>query len=86
MTNTGNTAYDDAPSNGASLITTANQEADSAVTLGGSCESPSLMKIAPGSTRVLCLPFELRKALKGKTFQFTLDSGFSNETGEWTLR
>ena len=52
-----------------------------------SCQSiGSSVKIAPGSKRAGCLTFEMPKSAKPEEFQFTLDSGFADETGEWQLR
>lgn len=88
MTNAGGTAYSDSPANGAKLITNTDEEADATITTGGSCDATasSSTKIAPGSSRVLCLPFEIPASQKGATFQFTLNSGFADETGEWSLK
>jgi hypothetical protein len=85
LKNTGGTPYSDSPSNGAALITNTDEEADSTITVGGSCNSPSDVKIAPGDTRDVCIPFEVKTAQKGTKFQFTLDSGFADQTGEWSL-
>jgi len=85
LKNTGQVAYDDSPSNGATLITNTDEEADAEITLGGTCNSPSDVKIAPGDTRKVCIPFEVPNAQKARKFQFTLNSGFANETGEWSL-
>src|SRR5829696_2008734 len=51
-----------------------------------SCQSiGSSIKIAPGSKRAGCLTFEIPKTAKPAVFQFTLDSGFADVTGEWQL-
>jgi hypothetical protein len=44
------------------------------------------VKIAPGSKRAGCLTFEIPKTANPGVFQFTLDSGFADETGEWQPR
>lgn len=85
LTNTGQKPFDDSPGNGAKLITNTDEEADATITLGGTCESASSVKIAPGDSRVVCIPFEVPKAQKGVEFQFTLDSGFADDTGQWKL-
>ena len=85
LVNVGQQAFDDAPNNGATLITNTDEQADATVTTGGSCESPSTVTIAPGDRRVVCIPFEIPAEQRGKTFQFALDSGFANEKGQWSL-
>ena len=85
LVNVGQQAFDDAPSNGATLITNTDEQADATVTTGGSCESPSTVTIAPGDRRVVCIPFEIPTEQRGKTFQFALDSGFANQKGQWSL-
>lgn len=73
--------YDDSPSNGAKLIYGNDVQADSAFAFGG-CEAQSLT-IAPGDSRRVCIPFEVGANNSLKTFQFALDSGFSDDRGEW---
>jgi hypothetical protein len=52
-----------------------------------SCHSiGASVKIASGSKRAGCLVFEVKKRAKPAIFQFTMDSGFADETGEWALR
>ena len=88
LTNVGNVTYDDAPSNGAKLITSRDEQADAAVVTGGDCGGSfqSDTTISPGSSQQGCIPFEMKKAAKPKMFQFALDSGLGPETGEWSLR
>lgn len=88
LTNTGATAYDDAPSNGATLLLSNDEQASSTLLIGGECESSSFssVKIAPGGSRRGCIAFEVPANRKATAFQFALDSGFSDQTGEWKLR
>lgn len=86
LMNVGNVTYSDSASNGAQLITNTDEQAGSdPFAVGGNCEDPGHLNISPGDTRVLCLPFEMPAAQRGRTFQFTLDSGFADQTGEWSL-
>jgi hypothetical protein len=39
-----------------------------------------------GARRQGCIPFEVPEGRKAKQFQFTLDSGFGPQAGEWSLR
>jgi hypothetical protein len=88
MTNKGDSTYDDSPSNGAHLIDTHDEQWDSTIVSGGPCggQAASSTTISPGAKRNLCIPFEVGKKRKLKTFQFSLDSGFGPQAGEWNLR
>jgi hypothetical protein len=87
MTNVGDHAYSDSPSNGALLITRDDEQADPTLMSGGDCAGSfsSSTKIAPGSARVGCIAFDVPNGKQLKTFQFTLDSGFADESGEWRI-
>ena len=45
----------------------------------------SSVKIAPGDKRVGYISFEVPDGTKLTQFQFTLDSGFGPDTGQWEL-
>ena len=85
LENLGSEVYDDSPSNGAAVIDTQDQEftADFANVVEPALGSPT---IRSGDRRVGWITFEVPKASKLRTFQFTLDSGFAPEAGEWALR
>lgn len=88
LTNTGTTTYDDSPSNGAALIMSGDEQAESTLMSGGQCSSEfaSSAKISPGTSQAGCLAFEAPLAKKPIRFQFALDSGFGPSNGEWTIR
>jgi hypothetical protein len=88
MKNVSETQYDDSPSNGSVLIYGSDEQADATILAEGECSSgfASSAKIAPGARRQGCIPFEVPKGNKPKTFQFTLESGFGPQAGEWSLR
>lgn len=86
LTNVSDTQYDDSPSNGSTLILDDDTQADATITTGGSCDLSVDVKIAPGDSRRVCIPFEVSSKRHAKTFQFTLDSGFGDQAGEWSLR
>jgi hypothetical protein len=87
LKNTGAKAYNDSPANGATLLDTDDHGYTDNLSETTSCQAiGSSVKIAPGSKRAGCLTFEIPKNAKPKVFQFTLDSGFADETGEWQLR
>lgn len=84
LKNVGDVVYDDAPSNGATLIDTKDQNLP-ATPIDIATPSLGVSKIAPGAKRVGWISFEVPKAAKLKTFQFTLSSGMADDIGEWTL-
>jgi hypothetical protein len=87
LKNTGSAAYNDSPSNGAELIDTNDEGYTSSIYDTPSCHPiGSSVKIASGSKRAGCLVFEVKKKSEPAVFQFTMASGFADETGEWTLR
>lgn len=88
IANTGNETYSDSPSNGATVLTDDDQQADSALLTGGECgdQFASDVQIGPGSRQVGCIPFEIEQGAEPARFQFGPDSGFGPETGEWALR
>jgi hypothetical protein len=87
LTNTGNTPYSGFPVKEGTLETRTPHEieaAHTALTVDGNCPSPPHQNIAPGDTRVVCLPFELKKAQRGvAAFNYYLRQ--SNNYGEWIL-
>jgi hypothetical protein len=87
LRNTGSAAYNDSPGNGAELIDNRDHGYNESLYETPSCHSiGSSVKIAPGSKRAGCILFEVSKKGTPALFQFTMDSGFADETGEWKLR
>lgn len=87
LANEGTTTYSDSPGNGAKVISKGDRQFDTTILVGGPCSSDfgSSAKISPGGKRRGCIPFEVSKGVKLKTFQFTLASGFGDETAEFDL-
>ena len=86
LKNTGTNVYSDSPSNGAKLILSDDSQVDTTYTTSDTgCEAAGSMTIAVGATRRGCLAFEVPNGLHPKTIQFTLDSGFADQTGEWAI-
>lgn len=86
ITNTGTAAYSDSPSNGAQVADSAGQRFDSAytdVTAGPSMASSLTLK--PGDKALGWITFEVPKTSKITTVQFSMDSGFANQVGEWRI-
>lgn len=82
--NSGTVTYDDSPSNGSKLIDSQSQQYDAEIS---DPVSPGLgsVKMAPGSTRVGYITFQVPNGTKLASFQFGPDSGFAPETGEWQI-
>ncbi|HLY51030.1 MAG TPA: DUF4352 domain-containing protein [Solirubrobacteraceae bacterium] len=87
LKNVGSVAYSDAPENGATLLSNTREQAQSQIVSGGPCgnEFASSANIAPGDTQQGCIPFEMPVGQTPASFQFTLNSGFANQTGQWSL-
>jgi hypothetical protein len=84
LQDTGTAAYSDAPSNGAVVIDSVGQSYDSALDNAADCQSFSATEnIAPGSSGLGCIVFEVPEKAKITAVQFTLDSGMGPQTGQW---
>jgi hypothetical protein len=88
MKNSGSVPYSDSPSNGATLLSSSGEQATGEIVSGGPCgnDFQSSVKIAPGDSEQGCIPFELPDGQTAGTFQFTPDSGFANQTAQWSLK
>lgn len=87
LRNTGSLPYSDSPSNGATLLSSDGEQATDEIVSGGPCGNGfgSSVKLAPGDVQRGCLSFEMPAGQAPSTFQFTLDSGMADQTGEWSL-
>lgn len=85
LENVGQTTYNDSPSNGATLVDSDDQQYTSTLLTGGQCTGSEQARVAPGDTRSVCIPFEVPQDANLRLFQFALDSGFSEQGGEWRL-
>ncbi|WP_431678163.1 DUF4352 domain-containing protein [Kitasatospora sp. KL5] len=85
--NVGYAGYADSPSNGATVIDDQGQRFSADVTkeVTAGQPFPATMRIAPGDTALGYLAFELPAASRPAEVQFTLDSGFADRTGQWTV-
>lgn len=84
---TGSAAYSDSPSNGAEVVDSAGQSYQASITdtAAGCTTFPASENIAPGSSGLGCIVFEVPKAAKVTAVQFTLDSGMGPQTGQWSV-
>jgi hypothetical protein len=86
LADTGSAAYSDAPSNGAAAVDSAGQSYQAGLETVSGCQSfPATENIAPGSSGLGCIVFEVPTAAKITQVQFTLDSGFGPQTGQWNV-
>ena len=84
---TGSAAYSDSPSNGAAVVDSAGQSYQSGIEDAAGCQAfPGTENIAPGSSGLGCVVFEVPVSAKITQVQFTLDSGFGPQTGQWDVR
>ncbi|MEV7180720.1 DUF4352 domain-containing protein [Kitasatospora sp. NPDC093679] len=85
--NTGSTTYSDSPSNGATVVDDRGQGFDAVpatdVTAGPAF--PAGVVVAPGDTALGYISFEIPADSRLAKAQFTLNSGFANQTGQWAL-
>ncbi|MEU4347018.1 DUF4352 domain-containing protein [Streptomyces sp. NPDC023838] len=86
LKNTGTAVYNDSPSNGAKVVDTQGQQFDA--TYGDTNAGPAFpgsVTIAPGDTGLGFITFEVSVASKIAKVQFAMNSGFSGNTGQWTV-
>lgn len=83
LRNIGRRQYTDTPSNGAHLITTAGRTVDATVFVGDACETTGRLRVPRGQSRVTCVTFEVPESSGLRYFEFTMNSGFADMTGQW---
>ncbi|MGK5730433.1 DUF4352 domain-containing protein [Streptomyces sp. URMC 124] len=87
LVNTGTAAYSDSPSSGAKVVDEQGQAFTQS--MGSVTEGPKFpvtVNIAQGGKALGWVVFSVPENSKPSKVQFTLDGGFANETGEWTLK
>lgn len=87
IVNTGSISYSDAPDNDAKLKDAAGQQYDVAIgkDTGAGAMLGSDVKLAPGDSALGFVDFEVPTGTTLQTFQFTPDSSFAPDTGQWSL-
>lgn len=87
LTNLGEEAYRDAPLNGSMLVTDLPKAANPTILIGGGCPSKlgTKLRMPAGSSKRLCLPFQVKQKARINAFRFRPNSGFGPETGEWSV-
>lgn len=86
LVNTGSKAYSDSPGNGTQIADDQGQQFTSVFAdISAGPSMASSVNLKPGAKALGWVVFEVPKASKGATVQFTMDSGFAEQTGEWKL-
>ncbi|MDT3396780.1 DUF4352 domain-containing protein [Streptomyces sp. B1866] len=87
LVNTGSKDYQDSPGNGAQLSDTDGQRFEStiagAITAGP--EMTSDLNLPPGDKALGWIVFEVPKAARPAKVQFSLNSGFADQVGQWKV-
>jgi hypothetical protein len=88
LENTGSVAYTDAPSNGAVVVDSSGQSHQASVLSNvADCASlPAADHITAGDSGLGCIVFSVPAAARITLVEFTLDSGFGPQTGQWEVR
>jgi hypothetical protein len=87
LVNTGSKVYSDAPSNGAKVADSQGQRFDS--WFGEVAAGPAMssdVSLPKGEKALGWIVFEVPKDSKVVTVQFAMNSGFSDQTGQWSLK
>ncbi|AQZ60839.1 unnamed protein product [[Actinomadura] parvosata subsp. kistnae] len=86
LANKGSVVYKDAPMNGAVLIDADSQEYQFSISrVEQGQQFHWATSINPGDSRKGLVVFEVPQAAKMVKFQFSLNSGYARQRGEWTL-
>ncbi|MFE0727933.1 DUF4352 domain-containing protein [Streptomyces antibioticus] len=87
LVNTGSKVYADAPSNGAKVADSEGQRFDS--WFGEIAAGPQMstdVSLPKGEKALGWIIFQVPKASEIVTVQFAMNSGFSNQTGQWSVK
>lgn len=87
LVNTGTAVYSDSPSNGTQVADDQGQQFQTTfgeVTAGPAMTSSA--KVAPGAKVLGWIVYEVPQDSKIATIQFTMNSGFASQTGQWTVK
>lgn len=89
LKNTGTKAYSDSPGNGAQVADTKGQRFHATIAGGNltvGAEMTSALKLPVGEKALGWIVFEIPTGAKPKSVQFTMNSGFAEQTGQWTIK
>ncbi|MFK4071563.1 DUF4352 domain-containing protein [Streptomyces sp. NPDC029674] len=87
LENTGTAPYKDSPTNGAALVDTDGQRFDAELVAetNAGASFPAIVSISPDDTALGFITFELPTDARPEQLQFSMNSGFSDDVGEWSL-
>lgn len=85
IVNTGKAVYDDTPSNGMQAVDNQSQRFESDINEVSAGPSMNTLKLQSGDKALGYVVFQVPKASKITQIQFTMDSGFADETGRWDV-
>jgi hypothetical protein len=86
LDDTGSVAYSDSPSNGAAVLDSSGQSYQASLNNVAGCDSlPAADHISIGSSGLGCIVFNVPVNAQITLIQFTLDSGFGPQTGQWQV-
>jgi hypothetical protein len=83
LRNTGRSGYSDSPINSARLVTAGGRVLEPSISSTPACGVQGSLRVPRGQSRQTCLIFEVPNGARLRFFEFTLNSGFADETGQW---
>jgi hypothetical protein len=89
LKNTGTKTYRDSPSGGAQVADTDGQRFHATLANGNLTVGPEMtwdLKLPVGEKALGWIVFEIPKGSKARSVQFTMNSGFADQTGQWTIK
>ena len=78
-------AYQDSPGNGSKLVTAARRSIRSEILVDSNCNTDGSLTVPRGQSRITCVAFEVPIGTTPRFFEFTLNSGFGPDTGQWRM-
>lgn len=87
LVNTGSATYSDSPSNGVQVADSQGQRFEA--TIGEITAGPQMtsdLKLPAGDKALGWIVLEVPKASTVPTLQFTMNSGFAEQTGQWKIK
>jgi hypothetical protein len=87
LVNTGSAKYDDSPSNGAVVMDSAGHQYDATIadSITAGPVLPATVRLLPGNVAKGFVVFEVPANARITGAQFTLDSGFADDTAQWSF-
>ncbi|WP_051367637.1 DUF4352 domain-containing protein [Hamadaea tsunoensis] len=86
LQNAGTVTYSDSPDNCATLVDTDGQRFHPTIAdIAAGPTFPGSVTMSPGGSALGWIVFEVPSSARPASVQFTPDSGFADDTGEWTL-